>query len=151
MSSPFFCFCHCHFAYLPVSVQRTKVFHWQNHTISFAAWMSFAAHPLVGQGRFPACGTSFWHSLWQRISLADLFFFFLWHIPPLFICCIMLWQLLCPVISTGNFSVAWQAQKAAACWKKQTKLSHALWTLSFMTCKCLPWMQGLSWLQNKPP
>lgn len=38
---------------------------------------------------------------------------------PLFICCITLWQLLCPVISTGDFSVAWQAQKAAACWNKQ--------------------------------
>lgn len=60
------------------SVSLTKT-----NTISFAAWTSFATHPLVGQGRHPAWGTSFWHNHWQRISLGwSVLFLPLAHSPP---------------------------------------------------------------------
>lgn len=89
----------------------------------------------VSGRRLPSQCTCFCHNHRQRLSLADLFFFSLWraHLP--FVCCIMLWKLLCPPISAGNSSAI-----PGSCLLKQTVLSHPLQTLPFATCRHIPWL-----------
>lgn len=133
---------------LPICLCLYKVSLTKSSTISFAAWTSLAAHPLLGQGRFPAWGTTP-HIVTDKGFLIFCSFSSFGIFLPYF-----------PVASCSDhscvLSLVLETPQQPDRHKKQlpvetNNISHPLWTLTLMTCRCLPWMQGLSWLQNKPP